>query len=443
MKNKLVIVVIIAFILRLIALSQSLWLDETTSARVVSEYSYQQIIQKFSPTDFHPPLYYLLLKLWTSIFGLSEISLRFPSIIFSLLTGLLIYLIGKKMHSKELGFWASVFFLFNPLVVYYSQEARMYIMATFLLTTSFYYFLKISNLKSKIILNTIFFSLFSSLSFLTFYGSLFFIITILIYLLFKKRYKYFFISFLFLLFSFLITSPLLYQQFSNAQKQLVIVLNWQQVLGKANIKNLLLIFLKFSFGRISFHPKVIYYLISGLWTVFIFYYAFVGGFKNKRLFFFFTAPIILGLIFSFFTPLFSYFRFLYLLPIFSLFLSYGVKKRRLRLIIISGFVILSLVYLLNPVFHREDWKKLSQHLTTSERIYMIASSSDPIKYYRKDIIIYNLQELKNTSDKKIIVVPYSADIYGIDYQKILKDRNYQLENKKTFRGLIIENWSLN
>ena len=72
------------------------------------------------------------------MFGYSEIALRMPSILFSLLTGYVVYLIG--------GIWSAAFFLFNPLIVYYSQEARMYMMVTFFLTASLYYFLKSKNL---------------------------------------------------------------------------------------------------------------------------------------------------------------------------------------------------------------------------------------------------------------------------------------------------------
>ena len=36
----------------------------------------------FFLSDFHPPLYYLVLKAWSSVFGYSEFSLRLPSVIF-------------------------------------------------------------------------------------------------------------------------------------------------------------------------------------------------------------------------------------------------------------------------------------------------------------------------------------------------------------------------
>jgi len=176
--KKILLIFIFAFLIRLIALNQSLWLDEAITASVVRSFSFFQIITKFSPTDFHPPLYYLFMKLWTNMFGYSEIALRMPSVLFSLMTGYVVYLIG--------GVWAMAFFLFNPLIVYYSQEARMYMMVTFFLTVALYYFLK----NNKQIL----FGLFISLAFLTFYGSIFLIVSFLIYSLYKKNYKFFILN---------------------------------------------------------------------------------------------------------------------------------------------------------------------------------------------------------------------------------------------------------
>ena len=109
----LISVFIFAFLIRLIALNQSLWLDEATTAKVVKTLSFTGIVTQFSPGDFHPPLYYLLMKFWTSIFGYSEIALRFPSVIFTLLTGLVVYRIGTLLKNQLVGWWAAVFFLFE------------------------------------------------------------------------------------------------------------------------------------------------------------------------------------------------------------------------------------------------------------------------------------------------------------------------------------------
>lgn len=474
------LIFIIAFLIRLIALNQSLWLDEAISARVVMSYSYLEIVSKFSPYDFHPPLYYLFLKFWTNIFGYKEISLRFPSVIFSLLTAYLIYQIGKNIFNQKTGFWSAVFFLFNPLVVYYSQEARGYMMITFLVTVVLYFFYEIQNseitlrlggqngnLKFKI--NLILLNLFLILSFLTFYGSIFLIISFWFYWLFKKQYRFLFFSFLFFFFSFLMVFPIFSQQILNAKISFGLVKNWLKVLGGPTVKNLLLIPLKFSFGRISFFPKWLYWLISGAWTVFIWWEIIkiqnlkiknhvwdamrkiVTGqndserFKINFFLYLLFFPIFLGFIFSFFTPLLAYFRFLYLLPIFSILLAIDKKQSlfNIKKIIISfGFLVLSLIYLLNPNFHREDWKNLAKSLPEKTPTYMIISSSDGLTYYKKNL---KINELRNLSEEKlqgreIIVIPYAVEIYGFDYQRILKEKGMKLKEKKTFNGLILEKY---
>jgi len=431
MTKKIFLIFFFAFIIRLIALNQSLWLDEAVTAKVVMTYGFSEIISKFSPTDFHPPLYYLLMKLWTNIFGYSEIALRMPSVLFSLMTGYVVYLIG--------GLWAATFFLFNPLIVYYSQEARMYMMATFFLTTALYYFLKNRNI--------ILFNLFIFLSLLTFYGSIFLITTFLVYYLYKKQYRNLFISLLVVFFYFLTISPLLYKQLINSKVALNNVVNWSLVLGKANIKNLLLIPIKFSIGRISFEPKWLYWGIAGIWTGFILLtirsILIKDGPYIKRVLYLLIFPLFLGFVVSFFAPMLQYFRFLYLIPIVCLLLGFrlsGQAKFNPRgWALVGGFVVFSLVYLLLPQFHREDWKSLVKNLPKDKSVYMIKSSSDPVKYYNENLTINELKSLSSLSSE-IAVIPYTADIYGLDYKNILNKSGYQLKKEISFREVTYEQW---
>ena len=342
----------------------------------------------------------------------------------------------------------------------------MYLMATFFLTVALYFFISnIKNQKSKIhIKNQIFFLLFCTLALLTFYGSVFLIAAFLLCFLYKRQYKNLFICLFVEFVDFLLVSPLLHQQLINAKISMTNVTNWSYVLGKANVKNLLLIPIKFSIGRIDFYPKWIYYFISGLWSLFVFSILFnnlklkiedslkIENFKLKiLLLYLFTFPLILGFIISFFTPLLQYFRFIYLIPIMAILLSFSLsdkadrqppRLRRQGLAIAMGFLVFSLVYLLFPQFHREDWKSLVKSLPSDKSVYMILSSSDPVKYYHPNLLIKELRiadyELK---DKKILVIPYTADIHGLDYQKLLQEKKFSLTNKKSFRGLILEEYS--
>jgi uncharacterized membrane protein len=428
--KKILLIFIFAFLIRLIALNQSLWLDEAITASVVKNFSFLQIITKFSPTDFHPPLYYLFMKLWTNIFGYSETALRMPSVLFSLGTGWVVYLIGGALPA--------ILFLFNPLIIYYSQEARMYMMVTFFLTVALYYFL-----KNK---NAILFNSFVFLSLLTFYGSVFLITAFLIYFLYKKQYKNLFICLLVVFVYSLTISPLLYQQLINSKVALSQVTNWSLVLGKANLKNLFLIPIKFSIGRISFYPKWLYWGIAGTWTAFILIrILFIRTAIIKRVRYLLIFPLLLGFVISFFTPMLQYFRFIYLIPILCLILGFSPSSQPWMNLrgssLVGGFLIFSLIYLLLPQFHREDWKSLVKSLPKNIPVYMILSSSDPVKYYDPSLNVLRLESLKDARQREILVIPYTAGIYGLDYKTLLNKNGYQLNKEVSFREITYERWA--
>lgn len=452
-KINVFLIFLAAFLIRLIAVNQSLWLDEATTARVASQYGYLEIISKFSPTDFHPPLYYLFMKFWTGMFGNSEMILRMPSILFSLGTGYLLYITG--------GIWAAVFFLFNPLVVYYSQEVRMYMMAVFFLTGGLHYFIKVchpelvpgsrNRLGMTRITHLIFFNVFLILSFYTFYGSIFLIAAMVFYIIYKREYRVLIVTAMMFGAYAAVLSPLTLMQLKNSRVALQQVANWSQVLGTANLKNLVLIPIKFSIGRIDFYPKWLYYAASSLWTVFVFGNLIRFNFKKaealwKTWFFLFVFPLFLGLIFSFFSPLLQYFRFIYLIPVLSLLLSFQanrvtrIRPVRLNWLLLVGFLFWSLVYLLLPEFHREDWKQTAAKIGGGSPVYMVASSSDPMSYYARDILIRDLRELESAREKSLVVIPYTSDIHGIDYKKTLTEKRYRLNKTYSLRGLTYEEW---
>lgn len=385
--RKILLILVIALGLRLINLNQSLWLDEAISANSVKNNSYLSLITNFSTKDFHPPLYYWTLKLWTSMFGNSEISLRLPSIIFSIVTVWIVFLIA--------GGGAAWLTALNPLLIYYSQEARMYSMVTMWLIVGLYL---VKEKKYGWLTGVIILSL------ATFYGAIFFIAALGIYFLVKKQIKGVVAVGVGVMVAALILGPLIIKQWENSRVILTNVTNWKLVLGNLNLKNILLIPIKLTSGRISFYPKIVYYLIAGSFATLTWFLVL----KKKDNFYrwLIIGTLGMGAVVSVWTPMLQYFRFIYLIPLMAILI--GKNK-----IVAAGFLGFSLIYLLIPKFHREDWKGLVKSLSKDIPVYMVESASDPIKYYNPEIKIINKPE------KNMVVIPYLMDIYQIDYKGLV------------------------
>ena len=340
-------VFLLAFALRLISLNQPLRPDEAQTAQLASSHSFVQLSTNVSASGFNPPLYNLLLKAWINVAGVSEIALRFPSITLSLLTGWVVYLIGRELKDKKIGLYASIFFLFNPLVVYYSQEVSANMTLTFLMTTVFFYILRIHNKKNKhktrdiILANT-----FIGLSILTNYGSIFFILPIYLYTAFKKDFRKIILFLPGLIVSFFILLPLLTKQFAYS-KGAFSIFSDIVTLAKTNLFSLILIPVKFTLGNISFEPKPLYYTVAFFWAAFIFYIALRKIKHYSFLFYMFITPIALGFFFSFYKPIFQYQQFVFALPFLSVLIALGSQNRPQRIRILLGFFFFSCAYLLN------------------------------------------------------------------------------------------------
>ncbi len=105
---------------------QSLWSDEGNSAALAARSLVQ--ITRDAAHDIHPPLYYWLLHIWTRIFGASEAGLRSLSAVTGILLVLAIGALGHRLYDLTTGVVAAFVAALAPFAVYYSQEARMYIL---------------------------------------------------------------------------------------------------------------------------------------------------------------------------------------------------------------------------------------------------------------------------------------------------------------------------
>jgi len=106
--------------------AQSLWADEGNSAALATRSL--AAISADAANDIHPPLYYWLLHLWTSIFGHAESGLRSLSAVFGVLLVLATAELGRRLYHTAGGFAAGLIAAVAPFQIYYSQETRMYIL---------------------------------------------------------------------------------------------------------------------------------------------------------------------------------------------------------------------------------------------------------------------------------------------------------------------------
>lgn len=99
----------------------------------------------------NPPLYEIFLHFWTSVFGISEFSVRFPSVVFSSLTVYFIYQICRKFFSLKAAILAAVLFTLSNYEMYFAHEARVYPLFMLLTVVSMFQYLKLMTLeRSKI-----------------------------------------------------------------------------------------------------------------------------------------------------------------------------------------------------------------------------------------------------------------------------------------------------
>lgn len=128
----MVAIVAIAAVLRLATLtSQSFWIDEATTVHEVG-LSFGGMLHAIAHNEATPPLYFALGWVWSRVFGAGELGIRSLSAVLGVGTVFLCYLCGRELASRAAGCVAAAFAAVSPFMVWYSQEARSYMLLAFL-----------------------------------------------------------------------------------------------------------------------------------------------------------------------------------------------------------------------------------------------------------------------------------------------------------------------
>ncbi len=121
---------------------QSYHHDEVITAMRVIPGSFAEMLHAVKTSESNPPLYYVLAWGWAKAFGTGEFGLRSLSALFGAATVPVGYLIGRQLVSRRTGLILAALLAFNPMLIWYSQEARSYALLVFFGALSMYFFIR-------------------------------------------------------------------------------------------------------------------------------------------------------------------------------------------------------------------------------------------------------------------------------------------------------------
>jgi uncharacterized membrane protein len=120
----LVAVILVGLGLRL-AVTRGIWLDEAISIHQ-ARLPLHDLFRTLYFGDRQPPLHDLVLYFTIRAFGHSEFAVRLPSLIAGTLVIPVLYELGRELYDRRTGLVAAAFAAVSPVLIWYSQEVRMY-----------------------------------------------------------------------------------------------------------------------------------------------------------------------------------------------------------------------------------------------------------------------------------------------------------------------------
>jgi uncharacterized membrane protein len=136
----LLAVTALAFALRLAWLPDAnIWWDEGLAVWAARQSPLE--IARWTSADVHPPLYFWLLHGWRLLVGDSEFAVRFLSVGLGTLTVAALWSLGRALlpRSRWIPLVAALLVATSRFLVWWSQEARMYMLGGLLATLSLYF----------------------------------------------------------------------------------------------------------------------------------------------------------------------------------------------------------------------------------------------------------------------------------------------------------------
>jgi mannosyltransferase len=132
--------IVLAVVIRVVTLdNQSFWTDEALTAYEAG-LPFGAMLHTVVRVETTPPLYFVVIWAWAKLFGTSTVALRSVSAIAGVAIVPIAYASARELVSRRAGVIAAAFLVVNPFMIWYSQEARAYMLLAALTGASFLFF---------------------------------------------------------------------------------------------------------------------------------------------------------------------------------------------------------------------------------------------------------------------------------------------------------------
>ena len=130
-------IVLLAAVIRVVVLdNQSLWADEALTA-YETRLSFSSMLHVVRTVEVTPPLYFVLVWGWAKLLGSGPEVLRALSAIAGIALVPIAYAATRELVSRRAGLVAAALIAVNPFAIWYSQEARAYMLLALLSGAAF------------------------------------------------------------------------------------------------------------------------------------------------------------------------------------------------------------------------------------------------------------------------------------------------------------------
>lgn len=372
-------IILLALLLRVYTLGdESLWLDEVFSVNSANKSITSIIEHESSWTAVSPPFYYIILHFWMKLFGYSEFSIRFPSVIFGVASIYVIYRVGKLIYSEEVGIICAFLLSISFFHIRYSQEARFYALLTFLILLSNFYFVRL--LKEKNIKDACIYIVITTAMTYTHFFGLFYIMfqNIYYFLAHRKNMKFWIVIQGTILLLFAIWIPVLVKQTTKVGDD-----SWW--IPRPTYITLFNTFKSFAGSDINLYLFVILGIIG---IIFIYKEEF-----NDRIFLllWLFIPIVTSLSISLIRPIYVDRYLIGSLPAIVLLISKGIFNFRKSLMILLLIAItISAIFPLEKYYavpEKEQWREVTSYIENNkgyDDYVLLSRTAIPFAYYHKN-----------------------------------------------------------